>query len=249
MSYNYGITEKNSFIEDISRGKVGDFSFVNIAGFNDDLDSAVEEDLWTEGGTLTYLAGNELVNIVSTDAADTGPLAVLIGGVTAEGESVQDIVVLNGVTPVASTQVFYRINFMFLTGTGSTNVGAITATAAVSGTVQCHIFPGRGISQHGFLTIPAGQAAIIKQVEINAAKLSGGGTPLIEFKIYARFTPANPWIVILDRRLDTSVQDSLIIPFPLSGIISPMADIRFAAQSDTNNTEALCRMTGIQYEL
>ena len=242
-------TSKNDFLTDISRGKFGDFSAFNLAGYNPSLPNGTEEDLWSEGGSLVYLSSEETMSYVSNNAADTSPLALLVGGVNDAGDRVFDFVLLNGVTPVIGTTPFAVVDFMFLTGTGVTNAGAITATATTAGTVQCGIIPGRGISQNGFIRIPSGKAALIKQIELNAAKLSGGGAPLVEFKLYIRSAPTTPWIVILDRRVDTGVDNDIIIPFPISGTITAGADLRLSATSSAANTEAQMRIQGVQYDV
>jgi len=249
MAYHSAITEKNSFIIDVSRGKVGDYRILNFSGANPDIDADVEEDLWPKGGTLAYLTTAETMDINSTEAADTDPLSVFISGLDGDYLEVSEVITLNGTTPVTTTQAFLRVNFMFLSGTGTTNAGEITATASISLDAQCTMAIGKAISQHGFFTIPDGKQAIMAQVEINAAKLSGGGVPILEFVIYARFTPTSPWVAILSRRIDTGVGDSLIIPIPFSPIFSSRADIRLAATSDVTNTIASMRVTGVMYDV
>jgi len=245
MAYHSAITSKNDFLVDISRNKVGDYRILSLSGSNPDIDTGVEEDLWPQGGLLSYLASEETMDIVSTDAADSDPLAIFISGVDGNYNIVSEVIVLDGLTPVTTTQAFFRVNFMFLSGEGSTNAGFITATASTASTVQCAMLINTGISQHGFFTVPAGKIGNIFQVEINAAKISGGGSPVLAFSIYVRFTPATPWIAVLTRRLDTGVQDSLVIPFIVSAVLSPGADIRLSAISDATNTTALMRVTGV----
>ena len=247
-------TIKNDFSDDISLGKIPGTTLVNIGGCNPDIDTGGEEDLWGQGGNLVYLSSPETMDIVSTsiddDVGGTGATSLFISGILA-GAVVTDTIALDGTTPVTSTQTFDRINFMFLFGAGSgqTNAGDITATASTAATVQCRMLAGLGITQHGFYSVPAGKTIVIKQIELNATKTGGGASPIINFRVYARFSPASPWIVITERRLDVNVQDSLVLPFPASGLLSPGADIRFSAVTDQNNTEALCRLTGIQYDV
>ncbi len=249
MAYHSAITEKNDFLLDVSRGKVGDYRILNFSGANPDIDADVEEDLWPKGGTLDYLTTAETMEIESTDAADTDPLVIFISGLDGDYLEVSESITLDGLTKVTTTQEFLRVNFMFLSGAGTTNAGIITATASISLDTQCSMAPGKAISQHGFFTIPAGKQGIMAQVEMNAAKLSGGGIPILEFVIYARFVPTAPWVAILSRRIDTSVQDSLIIPLPVSPIFTPRADIRLAATSDVTNTVASMRVTGVIYDV
>ena len=251
MSYNSAITAKNDFLTDVSRGKVGDFRTVIIEGHNSDLDSADgDADLWSCGGNLSYLSVAETLDVVSTDADDTaggtGARAVTILGIDASFNVVADVVTLAGQTPVESAVAFYRITGVFVTsaGTSLTNEGIINITSSISATIQCCVEAGYSTGVQGFFTFAAGTKGLLKQVEFDSTRTGGGQAPDVNFRIYARITGANqPWFVILERKLDTSVQDQLIIPFPLSNRFIAGADIRFTASTTQDNTEARARAT------
>ena len=243
------------FLSEVSKGNVPGQSAVLVGGANPDISSGVEEDLWPQGGSLIYLSSPETMNIVSANAADnvagTGAASVFVSGLLA-GAIVTDFVSMDGITPVTTTQTFDVVNFMFVlaAGTSLTNLGIITATATIAGTVQCAMAAGTAISQHGFRRIQQGRNAIIKQVEIDGTKLSGGSLPVIDFRIYARFTGAtSPWIVIFERKMDTAVSNQLVIPFPCSGVLGALADIRMSASSDQNNTVATMSVSLLEYEV
>ena len=244
-----GGSSAEPFFVSVSKGNISGQQNLNIAGYNPDIDiSTSPEDLWSEGGELVYMTSENLLDIYSTDPADVGPLSVFIGGVDENYNLITDTVVLNGTTTVPTNIPFFRINFMFLVGTGLANVGAIYAVEPISGDVQCRMADGRGITQHGFYTVPVGKSVIISQVEVNAAKLSGGGNPEMLVYIYARFSPTTPWIIILARKIDTSVENYFVIPFPTSGILSAGADIRMSATTDTNGADITMKLTGIVYD-
>lgn len=255
MGFSNDVFNRNEFLIGVSKGNVAGQSFLSIAGCNTDIDIiSGEEDLWEEGGTLVYLSSAETMDVVSTslddDVGGTGATGVFISG-NLGGVSVSEVVALDGTTPVTTTQTFDVVNFMFLTSSGSglTNAGDITATASTALTVQCKMQAGIGITQHGFYRVPTGRNAVIQLVEMNATKTGGGASPILDYKLYARFSPTSPWIVLLERKLDVNVQDSLIIPFPLGGVLSAGADIRLAASTDQNNTECLLRVTAIEYDV
>jgi len=254
MGFPNNVFNQNEFLIGVSKGNVSGQSFLSIAGCNNDLDIAAEEDLWVQGGDLVYLSSAETMDVVSTsvndDVGGTGATGVFVSG-NLGGVGVSETVALDGTTPVTTTQTFDTVNFMFLTssGTGLTNAGDITATASTAATVQCKMLAGTGITQHGFYRIPAGRNAVIQQAEMNATKTGGGASPIVDYKVYARFSPTSPWIILLDRKLDVNVQDSLIIPFPLGGVLSAGADIRLAATTDQNDTECLLRITAIEYDV
>ena len=174
-----------------------------------------------------------------------------IVGLDDDGESISELVTMDGTSNVLTTNAYRRVSSMFAAA-GVTNIGAVTATASSAGDVQANMMAGSGTATGGFFTVPAGKAATIHQIEIDATKISGGGNnlPLVNFRVYARFSgAAQPWIVILERRLDTAVQDQLIITFPLSNILIAGADVRMTASTDIDNTEARMRATLMLYDV
>ena len=117
--YNQARDNRNDFVVDVSRGNIVGAGALVIAGANPDIDTGSEDDLWPQGGSLTYLASEETMDLVSTDAGDTGPLAMFIVGVDNNYAEVSEVIALDGLTPVTTTQAFFRINFMFLSGTAA----------------------------------------------------------------------------------------------------------------------------------
>ena len=242
---NFGPFLINEPSDSISKGDVAGETFWSVAGYNSDI-NGTEEDLWNQGGDLSYLSAASTMTLVSTDAGDTANTVFVSGNLA--GVEVSESYVLNGLTPVAGvgTQQFDVINFMFISD-GPANIGNIIASATSDASVQCSMLATRGITQHGFYRMPAGYGAIIKQVEFSAVKESGGQEPIIEFKMYARFSPTSAWVVILDRRINAATTSDFVLPFPLSGPIGPGADVRLSASSTEINTQALMRVIGIRY--
>lgn len=254
--FNPADTNLNDYMDSISRGDIVGVGVRLIEGVNRDIDTASEEDLWFEGGSLSYLSSAETMSVVSTsindDTGGTGATTLFIQGLDASFSVVTEIITLDGQTPVITSNSFYRILFAFTlsAGSGLTNAGDITLTATSASTVQASVEAGFSSTTLGFGTIPAGKSAIIKQIEMDSSKLAGGQEPLVNFKVFARFPGANqPWVVILERRLNTGVHDQLIIPFPVSPILLAGADVRFSASTNTNNTEARLRMTLLEYDV
>ena len=256
MSYVSAITTKNDFLNDVSRGKVGDMRAVVIEGHNITLDTADgDADLWGCGGNLSYLTVAETLDVVSTDANDTsagtGARGIVILGVDASFNPISDVVILDGLTPVESNVAFYRITGVFVTSAGSslTNEGVINLTSSISASIQCCIDIGYSTGVQGFFTLAAGTKGIVKQVELDSTRVGGGQNPDVNFRIYVRAPGADqPWFVILERKLDTSVQDQLVIQFPLSNRFIAGADLRFTAQTTVNYTEARCRVTMLVWD-
>jgi len=246
------------FFFEIGRGAVAKHSSLIIRGHNPDIDTAAEEDLWEAGGTLSYLTSAETMDIVSTSTNDaspsgTGGRTVLVSGVDGSHNAITEIVALNGTTDVETTATFLRVNSMALltAGSTSTHAGSITATASSAATVQCQIETGEGLSQNSQYTVALNTTAYIMQIELNAAKISGGGSPEVEFHGLARQRGVSadaPFIQLFDKHLDTavSVELDVVLPFPFKA--PQKTDIKITATTNTNNTEARIRMYAIIVE-
>ena len=248
------IRNESSYL-DISLGRVKGKSVLLMVGHATDIDTVSGTiDMWEENDTKSYLTTGETMNIVSTSADDdsddrTGARTVLITGLLDDGAYTEasEVVLLQGVTPVATVNSYLRINGMVVLTAGSNgnNAGTITATASTAGTVQSHMDTGEGIQQGAHYTVPGGKVLVILRVEFNAAKLSGGGNPVVEFIGEARRLGviANAaWVQVMDRKLDTAVQDQLEVDQPVGPVIPAGTDLRVRANTDTNNTEARCRL-------
>ena len=243
------------FFFEIGRGAVAKHSSIIIRGHNPDIDTAAEEDLWEAGGTLTYLTSAETMNIVSTSTNDASPSGsggrtVLVSGVDGSYNVITETVSLNGTTDVLTTAAFLRVNSITLltAGSTSTHAGNITATASSAATVQCEVDIGEGISQNSQYTVPLNTTAYIVQLELNAAKISGGGSPEVEFRGLVRelgASSAAPFLQLFDKKLDTGVQDELDVLLPFPTKLPAKTDIKIVASTDTNNTEARVRMYAI----
>jgi hypothetical protein len=88
------------------------------------------------------------------------------------------------------------------------------------------------------------KTAYLLKVELNCAKISGGGTPEVEFKGLARIGGSgSAWLQLFDKKLDTSVVDELDLVLPIPTAIAARTDIRFRSDTDTNSTEVRTRMS------
>lgn len=252
-------TVTNDFLSDVSKGLMAGSTSYLIDGLNSDIDVASGfEDLWYgdgTGGNITYLSSEDTMDIVSTstddDVGGTGATAVFLVGTDDTNTPVVEVISLDGQTPVTGAVNFRRVNQVFVatTGSGLTNAGDIHITSTSSGDDQISIIAGYSLSISGHYTVPIGKSAIIKQIEYDSVKVSGGQDPIVTFRVYIRQgTALAPWYIIHERQLDTSVQDQLVIPFPLSNVITSGADIRMTASTTENNTTARARITLLQYD-
>lgn len=253
--FNPADTNLNDYLDSVSRGDIVGDGVVFLSGKNPDINGSAE-DLWSEGGSLVYLSSAETMEVASSSAADTsagtGARLLFISGTDDDSVSIFEVVAMDGTSNVTTANAYKRINssIVFTVGSGETNAGTITLTATSAGTVQSHMEAGISIAVQGFRTISTGKAAIIKQVELDGTRLSGGQLPLLTFKLYVRRSgPNQPWFVLLERMLDTAVDNQLIIPFPLSGVIDAGADLRLEAASTVTNATVSMRVNLLEYDV
>jgi hypothetical protein len=244
----------SDFYFNVGAGRIPKHSHVLIRGHIPTFDAADGFVDVAEQGDLTYLSAAETMNIASTSGDDASPSGaglrtLLIQGVDNTGAAIQEIVTLNGTNNVETTKEYLRVNFMTGLTAGSTgwNAGNVTATASSAGTVQSEMDATESITQGSHYTVPLNYTLMIYQAELNAAKISGGAAPELEFKAYAR--PGGDgaaWLQLFDKKLDTSVQDELdvFVKVPNAALVE-RSDIRMRADTDQNGTECRVRLYGI----
>ena len=241
----------SDFWLEVAKGKVDGHSLTIVRGHNPSQTSASGDVDISEFGDLTYLSAAETMSIVSTSTDDDGaPVGIgartlLIQGVSGTGVAISETITLNGTTPVVTALSYLRVNAMIVlaVGTSGWNVGDITATASVAATIQDKMGAVESLSQSSHFTVPLAVTAYLLQVELNTAKISGGGNPEVEFKGLARVGGAgNAWLQLFDKKMDTAVTDELDVRLPAPTAIAARSDIRMRADTDTNNTECRTRM-------
>lgn len=159
--------KNRDFSLEIAKGNVSKHSLLTRLGHNGDIDTGAVEDLWGAGGVYVAPTAARIHAIVSTStndaAAGTGMRTVLIYGINASYVRITETVTMNGTTPVNTVNSYLHIHLMQSqsAGSGLTNAGTITATAATDATVTCQIDIGEGQSAQGAYLIPTGYKAYI----------------------------------------------------------------------------------------
>ena len=160
MSY---INKPKDFYLEISKGNISKHSDYGCFGINADIDIAtVPEDIQDAGGVFVPPTTYRVHAIVSADANDTsagtGARTVKIFGVVSTGLA-EETIIMNGTTPVNTVNSYTDIYRMviYTAGSGLTNAGIITATAAVDATVTITIqVNGYNASRRAIRLIPPG---------------------------------------------------------------------------------------------
>ncbi len=149
------VVPPDDFFFRLAKGEIPGAKGVSVTGRNTDVDkSDVPEDIWDGGSepnnNIIWVPPTtaRIHDIASTDAADdgapvgTGARTLRVFGLTAWNvpEVFEDII-LDGVTNVPTVNAYVTINHMQVLTFGSVgeNVGTITATAQVDGTITAEI--------------------------------------------------------------------------------------------------------------
>ncbi len=161
------------------------FLGINTFGFNTTLNNITFEDIWTPGGNFDFLDSAELMDIVSTDAGDTllgiGARTLEIFGLDGNYDLIGEVIELNGLTPVSTILSYLRVTRMIIKaiGVSDSNLGTITATAAVAATVQSQVDIDLGQSSACILSVPRGSFAYVTQFQ---STIAGGDSGSIDFQ-------------------------------------------------------------------
>lgn len=156
---------QNTFF-DIARGHFQNVQAVNLFGFNETIGTTYET-IAKDGGGITPVPSSAVVmSLVSSSASDT--MGVLLTGLAADYNVISETVTLTGVTPVATTQAFLRINGAQIV-TGS-NVGNISISNG--GTEYAYIAAGIGVSQALIYTVPANSKLYINSVNFTSGTVN-----------------------------------------------------------------------------
>lgn len=163
----------------IARGLIPNHSVQNRFGFSNDIVTSEFRDLWSGGIPYVFATTAETLSVVSTDvndtAAGTGAQNVAIFGLDNGFNVISELVPLDGTTPVITTNLFLRVNGMFVLAAGSSvfNQGIITATQSSSAILMGHMDIGLNEASHIMFTVPAAFSLAIYDLQIGT--VSGKG--------------------------------------------------------------------------
>ena len=166
-------------------------------------------------------------------ANSTGASLVHIQGLDTNFATLNEFVVLNGVTNVATSGSYLR-QFR-IRSFGKSAVGDITSTAVTDGTVSCQIINGNNQSLMAVYTVPVGKIGYITSAYIGVGKtntalitatLRSGGIDTIGFVQHRR-------------ELDTGATSDITYKPDVPIAVAGGLDIWWEASTSANNTTAV----------
>ena len=251
------ITDQIPHAQRVALGLINGFTTWNKFGYNTDVDSAAAEVIAEFGGALTVLSNGEKLNIVSTDAADdgnpvgTGVQRAVVFGVGGAAPTdrglVTEVITLEGLSTVTTTNYFWGVNRMtiFVAGSSQGNVGTITATNAIAGNVAAEIPAGQGTTQQAIFYVPEDHTFLATWLYGALIKSSGGGSnPTGTIFGYVHSEVANAKFEVFRKKIDTSLADSFELNPAEPFIIGEKSVFWFEGKAAANNTEFRCRFSG-----
>jgi len=160
-------TSPEDFDLQVTNGQLAGHSCVHKFGHNDAVGSP-EEDIWSVGGTLTWLEANTALEVISTGndtSAGSGARTIFIEGLDANFDPQTETVTLNAGTQ-ATANSYTRINRAYVTSTGTyhgNNDNDIDIQVASGGAIQARIDAGQGQTEKSHYTVRAGFTGCLLQ--------------------------------------------------------------------------------------
>lgn len=247
---NINLPGISDYFLEVARGNVPGVSGINKFGRNPDIDTGGEEDIWGAGGTWTAPTAAQLHTVVSSSNDDsssgTGMQAIALEGLDVNWLVTTEIVTLDGTTPVTTETEFIRVYRAYgtLFGSGETNVGDITITAADDATTSAYVLAGAGQTEMAIYTVPANKTGYLIGAGGSLLRIEGGSGNIANatVRLEARTDPDLPgagwrsaWVGGLSLE-GTSTFSAMRIPY---GVLPPKTDIRVHVLSvSVNNVVA-----------
>lgn len=185
-----------------SFGLVPGHRAVQIQGANFDVDTGtVPEAITPLGGLFSWQPSASAHQVVSTSADDSaaglGVRTILVYGLGNAHEELQEVVTMNGLTPVACVNQYRRVlNCTALTvgaGVSGTNVGEITVRTTAGAIPQAIMPAGFGRNQCAIYTVPAGYQFWVLDGFASIFDVLNSQS-FATFQFLARDSAAQPWV-------------------------------------------------------
>ena len=172
----------------VAQGQIAFHEHIYKFGQNQAVGNSVET-IWEEGGLYVYPPSATTMTVSSSDANDTsagtGARTIQISGLDGSYNEVSETIIMNGQTPVTTSNTYLRVNraLVLTAGSGGANAGIIyVGTGTVTAGVPVNKYTtinGDGLNQslQAFWTVPAGYTAYIYQTNISTGNSSN--TPAV----------------------------------------------------------------------
>lgn len=192
----------------VARGQIQGHSTVNIYGYQPSV-STTSIPIWENASAYTYPL-SAITMYLSGSNGDTAQITVI--GLNSNYELTNEVVTLNGSTPVATTKQYLRINSIFVSAGSATNPAGAVYLKNSGGTVTyAQINAGIGRSQAAIYTVPAGYTYFLQRVNIYTS-LNGN-----DYATYQNKTISSAGVVLVTQQASFAIgyEALRIMPRPI----------------------------------
>jgi hypothetical protein len=217
------------------------------------VDTGGAEVVASWGGTFTPMTTARTLSIVSTSTDDasggTGTQSLVVYGIDANRQSQTVVVVMDGTTPVVTTETWLGVNRVAtaLAGSAGINVGTITATATTDATTQAQMPPGEGTTQQCIFFTQDSHVALIESLRFIGTRFGSGTEPVITVKgwVYSAVSSAKYEVFreTLDLGVTTFADPLLHLPF----VVGEKSAFWLEATTNRDDTEVSARFSLIEH--
>lgn len=232
------IEKTNDFFFNVARTMVSNVSSAMKFGRNPNVNIS-SQDVWSYGGTWTQPTAARIHNIKSSSTDDSalglGARTVVVTGLDADYAVQSETVIMNGLTDVATVGSYIMINDFYVASVGGTgtNVGDITATAAVNLTVTAQIKAGYGQAQQAIYQVPANNNGYILDLGLSVQALSSANISVD--LLVKEFESA--LISKYQVNLVSTANNVFYLKFPVALKIAAKSLVKLRVSSNANNTD------------
>lgn len=250
------LTNRSDYFVDVAMGRVPNTGIWNKFGYNADVGSATPEIIASFGGafdpTTAIMATAQTFTITYNQATDgegtTGATVLLIYYIDANYASQIAFHTLGNDGSDVTSFSGFGINraLVYSSGGSPFAVNAITITATSDGTTQAQIPASASVTQQCIFHTQLGWSFLIKGITLTVRKLSGGSAPrctVIGYS-YSRVTGMRYEFKRIE--IDTGVENTVLDDFQVPIVFNGREVIYFTCETNTDNTSATLRFSGIE---
>lgn len=252
-NYDAIVTRPTDYHYEVAMGKRQGRTTWNKFGYNDDVDTGGEEIIGSFGGTFNVMTTADTLDIVSSSANDaaagTGAQSILITGIDANSLAQTEIVTMNGLTTVTTSNTWLGVNRVVVlsSGTSDSNEGTISITDT-TGTFgnQAEMPVGTSVTEQAIFHTQINHNFLSDWLVINVRKTGGGSAPRATIRGYSYSRVTDTRYEVFTYRIDASVENTIEFRPSQPFVIGGREVLYFTAETDTNNTVISCRFSGIE---
>ena len=234
----------------IARGFTKGHKSLYKFGYNPDVNGD-EETVWAQGGNFNYPTSAVTMFVSSTSVNDTnggtGANSIIIQGLDENYDEIEETVLLNGQTQVATQNSYLRVYraFVTLAGTGGTAggiiyVGSSGATGGVPNTTVYANLSFGNQTQIAAYTVPAGYTLYLDDINFTAALSQA--SKLVTCVFVSRDFGSN---VFRSRFINVLQSNQLITKFEYPQPFYEKTDLECRVSSNTTNNAVAASFQGV----